>query len=117
MGSGVRGCSKTLSAGAEVDADGKAGFAFLDRARAGTESRVVSPEFTSNRQLLPVPFLLTSLGIPFLILATILNVGWLVLGILGYKIKDDIKWAKLMFVYSLQYLTIIFVAMVIVTLV
>lgn len=67
--------------------------------------------------LLPVPFLLTSLGIPFLILATILNIGWLVLGIYGYKIKDDIKWAKLMFVYSLQYLTIMFVAMVIVTLI
>lgn len=67
--------------------------------------------------LLPTPFLLTSLGIPFLILATVLNIGWLVLGIYGYKIKDDIKWAKLMFVYSLQYLTIIFVAMVIVTLV
>lgn len=67
--------------------------------------------------LLPLPFLLTSLGIPFLILATVLNIGWLVLGIYGYKIKDDIKWAKLMFVYSLQYLTIMFVAMVIVTLI
>ena len=67
--------------------------------------------------LLPTPFFLTSLGIPFLILATVLNIGWLVLGIYGYKIKDDIKWAKLMFVYSLQYLTIIFVAMVIVTLI
>jgi protoheme IX farnesyltransferase len=67
--------------------------------------------------LLPVPFLLTSLGFPFLILATILNIGWLALGILGYRIKDDIKWAKLMFVYSLQYLTIIFVAMVIFTLI
>ena len=67
--------------------------------------------------LLPTPLLLTSLGIPFLILATLLNIGWLVLGIYGYKIKDDIKWAKQMFVYSLQYLTIIFVAMVIVTLV
>jgi heme o synthase len=67
--------------------------------------------------LIPIPFFLTSLGIPFLILATVLNIGWLVLGILGYKIKDDIKWAKLMFVYSLQYLTIMFVAMVIVTLI
>ncbi|MDP4085686.1 MAG: heme o synthase [Bacillota bacterium] len=67
--------------------------------------------------LLPLPFLLTSIGIPFLILATALNLGWLVLGIYGYKIKDDIKWAKLMFVYSLQYLTILFVAMVILTLV
>lgn len=67
--------------------------------------------------LIPTPFLLTSLGIPFLIFASILNIGWLLLGIYGYKIKDDIKWAKLMFVYSIQYLTIIFVAMVIVTLV
>lgn len=67
--------------------------------------------------LLPLPFLLPSLGIPFLILATLLNVGWLVLGLYGYKMTDDIKWAKLMFVYSLQYLTIMFVAMVIVTLI
>ncbi len=67
--------------------------------------------------LLPIPFFLTSLGIPFLILATVLNIGWLALGIYGYRIKDDMKWAKLMFVYSLQYLTIIFVAMVIVTLI
>ena len=67
--------------------------------------------------LLPIPVLLTPLGIPFLILATVLNVGWLVLGIYGYKIKDDVKWAKRMFVYSLQYLTILFVAMVIVTLI
>ncbi|MEH7107999.1 heme o synthase [Bacillus sp. JJ1764] len=67
--------------------------------------------------LLPIPFLLIKLGIPFLILAMLLNIGWLVLGIYGYKIKDDIKWAKLMFVYSIQYLTIIFVAMVFVTLI
>jgi protoheme IX farnesyltransferase len=67
--------------------------------------------------LQPIPFFLTKLGIPFLILAILLNIGWLALGIYGYRIKDDIKWAKLMFVYSLQYLTIIFVAMVIVTLI
>ncbi|WP_053362044.1 heme o synthase [Bacillus sp. FJAT-27251] len=67
--------------------------------------------------LLPLPFLLTELGIPFLVLATALNIGWLVLGVYARKFKDDIKWAKLMFVYSLQYLTILFVAMVIVTLI
>jgi heme o synthase len=67
--------------------------------------------------LLPLPFLLSSLGIPFLILATALNIGWLALGIYGYKKKDEIKWATSMFVYSLQYLTIMFVAMVIVTLI
>ncbi|HBZ10314.1 MAG TPA: protoheme IX farnesyltransferase [Bacillus bacterium] len=63
--------------------------------------------------LLPIPFFMTALGIPFVVLATILNVGWLLLGIAGYKMKNDIKWATLMFVYSLNYLTIIFTAMVI----
>lgn len=67
--------------------------------------------------LLPLPFMLTELGIPFLVLATALNIGWLALGVYARKFKDDIKWAKLMFVYSLQYLTILFVAMVIVTLI
>jgi len=67
--------------------------------------------------LLPLPFLLTSLGVYFLILATALNLGWLLIGLNGYKKKDDLKWAKFMFVYSLQYLTILFVAMVIVTLI
>jgi protoheme IX farnesyltransferase len=63
--------------------------------------------------LLPLPFYLFSLGIPFLIIATLLNIGWLALGLYGFKMKDDIKWAKWMFVYSLNYLTILFVTMVI----
>ena len=37
--------------------------------------------------LLPVPFFMTSLGLPFVILATVLNIGWLVLGIIGFKTK------------------------------
>ncbi|CAM3693865.1 heme o synthase [Mesobacillus zeae] len=65
--------------------------------------------------LLPLPFLLPSLGVPFMILATVLNVGWLAMSLWGFKSGDDIKWATRMFVYSLQYLTILFVAMVIVT--
>lgn len=67
--------------------------------------------------LLPLPFFLPTLGIPFMILATVLNIGWLALGVYGLKLKDDIKWAKMMFIYSLQYLTVMFVAMVIVTLI
>jgi protoheme IX farnesyltransferase len=67
--------------------------------------------------LLPLPFFLPSLGIPFMVLATLLNIGWLALGFYGLKLKDDIKWAKMMFIYSLQYLTVMFVAMVIVTLI
>ncbi|RFU63403.1 heme o synthase [Peribacillus glennii] len=67
--------------------------------------------------LLPIPFFLVPLGTPLVILASILNVGWLILGICGYRMKDDLKWARLMFVYSLNHMTILYVAMVIVTLV
>jgi heme o synthase len=67
--------------------------------------------------LLPLPFFLLDLGMFFFVLATAFNIGWLALGLAGYKMKDDIKWSKLMFVYSLNYLTILFVAMVIVTVV
>ncbi|KGP71470.1 heme o synthase [Pontibacillus yanchengensis] len=66
--------------------------------------------------LLPLPFYLHSLGTVFLILATVLTVGWLAIGIAGFFMKDDMKWATWMFVYSLNYLTILFIAMVIATL-
>jgi heme o synthase len=65
--------------------------------------------------LLPLPFYLHSLGMPFVVLATILNIGWLILSIVGFRVKDDIKWATQMFVYSINYLTILFVLMVIMT--
>lgn len=67
--------------------------------------------------LMFVPFFLTSLGTPLVVLAALLSTGWLILGIAGYKKKDDIKWATSMFVYSLNYMTILFVAMVIFTLI
>ncbi|MGX1194093.1 heme o synthase [Metabacillus sp. SLBN-84] len=65
--------------------------------------------------LLPLPFYLFQLGAAFIILATVLNLGWLVLALSGIKAKDDLKWAKWMFIYSLNYLTILFVAMVLFT--
>jgi protoheme IX farnesyltransferase len=67
--------------------------------------------------LLPLPFFMIELGMPFLVLATVLNLGWLVTGIYANGFKDDIKWARVMFVYSLQYLTVMFVSMVIITLI
>ncbi|WP_075617435.1 heme o synthase [Paenisporosarcina indica] len=63
--------------------------------------------------LFPLPFLLMQLGTWFLVLATALNIGWLVLALKGFKAKDDLKWAKGMFIYSLNYMTIIFVSMII----
>lgn len=61
--------------------------------------------------LIPVSLLLFNLGIVYTIFAAILGVTWLTIGLLGLRKKDDIKWARTMFVYSLNYLTI----MVIVT--
>lgn len=63
--------------------------------------------------LFPLPFLLMELGTGFIILATLLNIGWLVLAIRGFKAADDLKWAKTMFIYSLNYMTILFVSMII----
>ncbi|MBU8880332.1 heme o synthase [Bacillus sp. FJAT-29790] len=67
--------------------------------------------------LLPLPFYLaSSLGITFVVLATLLNVGWLVVSFKGFKTKDDLKWAHLIFMYSVNYITILFLMTVIVTL-
>lgn len=66
--------------------------------------------------LLPLPFFMVSLNIVFLVVATLLNAGWLALGISGFFTKNDLKWANMIFIYSLNYLTILFLMMVIVTL-
>ncbi|WP_404452473.1 heme o synthase [Virgibacillus necropolis] len=78
-------------------------------------------EFTKRQMvvytacLLPLPFYLTQLGTTFVVIATLLNVGWLALGISGLFTKKDLKWANMMFIYSLNYLTILFLMMVVVT--
>lgn len=66
--------------------------------------------------LLPLPFFLGELGTSFLIIATGLNIIWLIISIKGFFVKDNIKWANQMFYYSLTYLTILFGGMIIVTL-
>ena len=63
--------------------------------------------------LFPLPFLLMDLGILFVVLATALKLGWLYFSIKGFRVKDDIKWATGMFIYSLNYMTILFVAIII----
>lgn len=62
--------------------------------------------------LFPLTFFLYGLGLVFMIIATVLNLGWLFLAIKGFKTKDDIKWSTRMFVYSINYLTIMFLAMI-----
>lgn len=66
--------------------------------------------------LLPLPFYLMSLGTTFVVIATLLTIGWFIVGIRGFFVKDDLKWAHMMFMCSVNYLMILFVMMVIVTL-
>lgn len=63
--------------------------------------------------LCPLPFLLSELGTGFLLIASLLNGGWVILAIRGFFAKDDIKWANKMFIYSLNHMTIMFVSMII----
>ncbi|MEE1108085.1 heme o synthase [Macrococcoides canis] len=68
--------------------------------------------------LLPTPFFMQELGTVFIALASVLNLGWLLLAISGFRsnVKEN-KWAMTMFVYSLNYLMIFFVMIVVVTLI
>ncbi|MFC5602276.1 heme o synthase [Sporosarcina koreensis] len=66
--------------------------------------------------LLPLPFYLGSLGMVFIVLATILNIGFLAVSIRGFFTKDDNRWAYVMFIYSVNYIAILFLLMVAVTL-
>ncbi len=66
--------------------------------------------------LLPLPFFLGSLGMVFVIIATLMNIGWLVASISGFFTKDDMKWAHLMFMCSVNYVAILFTLMILVTL-
>ncbi|CAM3212203.1 heme o synthase [Filibacter tadaridae] len=66
--------------------------------------------------LLPLPFYLASLGLTFMIVATMLNIGFLVIGFMGFSTKNDLKWANIVFLYSVNYLMILFLLMIFVTL-
>lgn len=66
--------------------------------------------------LLPLPYFLASLGNSFMAVATILNVVWVFLAIRGFFMEDVRKWARYIFIYSLNYLTILFLVMILVTL-
>lgn len=66
--------------------------------------------------LLPLPIFLTTFGTTFIVLATLLNVGFLYLAIRGFFTKDNLKWAQTIFIYSLSYLFVLFLMMIISTL-
>jgi len=65
--------------------------------------------------LLPLPFYLAPLGTAFIALATLLNIGWLVMSVSRYFKKDDLIWAHMNFIYSVNYIMILFLLMIIFT--
>ncbi|MEI3607302.1 heme o synthase [Pseudogracilibacillus sp. SE30717A] len=66
--------------------------------------------------LLPLPLFLTSVGLPFVIITSILNITWLILAIRGLFTQENKKYANNMFYFSLTYLTIVFGMMILITL-
>ncbi|MDF2669000.1 MAG: protoheme farnesyltransferase [Paenibacillus sp.] len=65
--------------------------------------------------LVPVSLMLYMyqyVGEIYLLTATILGLIWVYLGLIGFKAKDDDEWAKKMFVYSINYLPILFIVMI-----
>lgn len=66
--------------------------------------------------LIPLPFFMASLGIVFVIISSALNIAWLILALSGFFMKDIMKWARWNFLYSVNYLMLIFLLTMIVTL-
>lgn len=65
--------------------------------------------------LLPLPFMLISLGWLYVSIMTLINIIWLIIIIRGFFVKDDFKWAQQNFLISVNYLMIIFILAIIVT--
>lgn len=51
-------------------------------------------------------------GIIYFITATVLGLIWAFMCVIGFKTQDDETWAKKMFLFSINYLTILFIVMV-----
>ncbi|MBM7644225.1 protoheme IX farnesyltransferase [Scopulibacillus daqui] len=88
--------------------------------RAGIPMLPVVAGFeTTKRQMIiyvaslfPASLLLYTLGPWYLAAAIILGLGWIAVSIAGFFMKDTIKWSRIMFVYSLNYMTILFAVMI-----
>ncbi|WP_217588003.1 heme o synthase [Lentibacillus saliphilus] len=95
-----------------------------DYKRAGVPMLPVAYGFdVTKRQMLiyiialfPLPFFIVSqIGITFSVVASLLNIAWIILSIKGFKVVDHRAWAQRMFVYSLVYLTTVLLLMFVVT--
>ncbi|WP_018930343.1 heme o synthase [Gracilibacillus lacisalsi] len=58
--------------------------------------------------LLFIPLFLSGFSTLFYVLITLLNVGWLIIGVSGFKTPSVTKWANLLFASSLVYLLVVY---------
>lgn len=65
--------------------------------------------------LLPIPFWMVSLGNVYVFVLTVLNIAWLGLVLYGFYAKDDLKWAHQNFLFSVNYLMVVFLLPIILT--
>lgn len=66
--------------------------------------------------LVPVSMLLYTyhyVGVLYLVASTLLGLAWVFLCVRGFGTKDEIKWSRGVFLFSINYLTILFIIMVI----
>ncbi len=66
--------------------------------------------------LLPLPILLSSISVIFVVIAMMLNIIWLWIAFRGVFSDDNEKYANSMFYFSLLYLTIVFGGLIVITL-
>lgn len=91
----------------------EAGYPLLPVVKGNRQTKISMIRYVVP--LVPVSVLLYTyqyVGIVYLISSIILGMIWVVLCIRGFFAKDDIQWSKGVFVYSINYLTILFIIMV-----
>ncbi|WP_059103710.1 heme o synthase [Shouchella shacheensis] len=62
--------------------------------------------------LIAASFLFAPLSTGIVTVALLLSVAWLVLSIVGYRKMAPVKWAKTMFIFSLNHMTILFATII-----
>lgn len=66
--------------------------------------------------LVPIPFmLLGSFGWIFFTVALVLTVGWIILSVKGYNTDNEKQWSNMNLKYSLIYLIVLFMLMIVLT--
>ncbi|WP_078555046.1 heme o synthase [Bacillus alkalicellulosilyticus] len=65
--------------------------------------------------LVPLPFFLSEIGVTFIVISSLLNVTWLAISIIGMYTKDNQQYSYVSFLYSVFYITFLFVLMILVS--